>query len=209
MTPPRRGLLLVLSSPSGAGKSTLSRRLLDVESDIALSVSATTRAPRSGEIDGRDYHFVTAAVFDDLVQTDALLEWAHVHANRYGTPATPVRAALSAGSDVLFDVDVQGTKQLRSRAPADVVSIFILPPSMAELERRLRARAQDAPDVIEARLARASEEITHWDAYDYVFVNDDLDACFARIRAVLAAERLRRDRQPGLTDHIRQLTGRA
>ena len=202
---PRRGLLLVLSSPSGAGKSTLSRRLLATESGIAMSVSATTRPPRAGEIDGQDYRFVSPARFDALIGEEAFLEYATVFGNRYGTPAGPVQAALSAGSDVLFDIDWQGTQQLRQRARDDVVSVFILPPSMPELERRLRARAADEEGVIERRMARAADEISHWDGYDYVFVNDELDRCLQDVRAVLAAERLRRARQPHLIDFTRAL----
>ena len=202
---PRRGLLLVLSSPSGAGKSTLSRRLLATETGIAMSVSATTRPPRAGEIDGQDYRFVSPARFDALIGEEAFLEYATVFGNRYGTPAGPVQAALSAGSDVLFDIDWQGTQQLRQRARDDVVSVFILPPSMPELERRLRARAADEEGVIERRMARAADEISHWDGYDYVFVNDDLDRCLTDVRAVLAAERLRRARQPHLIEFTRAL----
>ena len=207
---PRRGLLFVLSSPSGAGKSTLSRRLLAEETGIAMSVSATTRPPRAGEADGRDYHFVTPERFDAMLADDAFLEWAHVFGNRYGTPAAPVQSALSRGSDVLFDIDWQGTQQLRQRARDDVVSVFILPPSMPELERRLRARAADEEAVIARRMARAADEISHWDAYDYVFVNDDIDRCLADVRTVLAAERLRRMRQPRLVEFTRTLMeGRA
>lgn len=202
---PRRGLLFVLSSPSGAGKSTLSRRLLAEETGIAMSVSATTRPPRPGEVDGEDYHFVAPERFDAMVADEAFLEWAPVFGNRYGTPAAPVQAALSRGSDVLFDIDWQGTQQLRQRARDDVVSVFILPPSMPELERRLRARAADEEAVIARRMARAADEISHWDAYDYVFVNDDIDRCLADVRTVLAAERLRRMRQPRLIEFTRTL----
>ncbi len=203
--PARRGLLFVLSSPSGAGKSTLSRRLIEAETGIAMSVSATTRTPRGGEVDGSDYHFLTSERFDAMLAEEAFLEWANVFGNRYGTPARPVHTALSLGSDVLFDIDWQGTQQLRQRARDDVVSVFILPPSMRELERRMRARAQDEEDVIQYRMERAAYEISHWDSYDYVFVNDDLEHCLSDVRAVLAAERLRRVRQPRLIEFIRKL----
>lgn len=201
----RRGLLLVLSSPSGAGKSTLSRALLNAETGIAMSVSATTRLPRAGEVDGREYRFLTAAQFDAELGRDAFLEWATVFGNRYGTPAAPVEHALSVGSDVLFDIDWQGTQQLRQRARDDVVSIFILPPSMGELERRLRARAADDAAVIAARMARAADEISHWAEYDYVLVNREIDTCLADVRAILSAERLRRVRQTWLSGFTRTL----
>ena len=205
----RRGLLLVLSSPSGAGKSTLSRALLATETGIAMSISATTRAPRPGEVDGREYHFVSPERFEAMVRDGAFLEYATVFGNRYGTPAAPVEAALSAGSDVLFDIDWQGTQQLRQRARDDVVSIFILPPTMAELERRLRARAADDPAVIAARMARAADEISHWAEYDYVLINQDVDECLGDVRTILTAERLRRARQTGLVWFTRGLEGRA
>ena len=195
-TPRRRGLLFVLSSPSGAGKTTLSRRLLALDPDIALSVSATTRPPRPGEIDGKDYHFISPGQFAAMAAGGELLEHATVFGNRYGTPAAPVLAALAAGTDVLFDIDWQGTQQLRgSDAVTDLTSVFILPPSLSELERRLRQRAADRADVIEARMAGARAEIAHWDEYDYVLVNDDPDRCLGELRAVLTAERLARRRQ--------------
>ena len=207
MNPVRRGLLLVLSSPSGAGKSTLSRALLAHEQGIAMSVSATTRPPRAGEEDGREYHFLTPARFDAMLADNSFLEHARVFGNRYGTPAAPVTQALSDGSDVLFDIDWQGTQQLRQHARDDVVSVFILPPSTAELERRLRARAADDDDVIAARMARAADEISHWAEYDYVLVNTDVDECLAQVRAILTAERLRRTRQTGLAAFTRTLEG--
>lgn len=195
----RRGLLIILSSPSGAGKSTLARRLLTSDPDVAFSVSATTRAPRPGEVDGREYHFVDRARFQAMIDGADLLEWAEVFGNLYGSPLAPVEAALTAGRDTLFDIDWQGGQQIRnSRLGADVVSIFLLPPSMTELHRRLRARAQDSDEVIRGRMARAMDEISHWAEYDYVLVNDDLDVTDARIRAIVTAERLRRDRQTGL-----------
>ena len=210
MTFTRRGLLFVLSSPSGAGKSTLARRLLAAESGIAMSVSATTRAPRPGEQDGREYHFLGAAAFDAMVADGGFLEWAHVFGNRYGTPAAPVRALLSQGSDVLFDIDWQGTQQLSQSAPHDLVRIFILPPGMVELERRLRARAADSDAVIASRMARAADEISHWSEYDYVIVNDDLERCLADVRTILAAERMKRVRATGLVGFARDLVeGRA
>ena len=203
----RRGLMLVLSSPSGAGKTTLSRSLLGEEADLAMSVSVTTRPPRPGEVDGRDYHFVGDDRFEAMVTAGDLLEWAKVFDHRYGTPRAPVEAALSGGRDILFDIDWQGTQQLKAQAREDVVSIFILPPSIAELKVRLTLRGQDHPEVIERRMARAAGEISHWAEYDYVLVNDDLDACLMQIRTILAAERLRRPRQPGLVPLVRGLLG--
>lgn len=203
----RRGLMLVLSSPSGAGKTTLSRRLLAEEPGLELSVSATTRHPRAGERDGIDYVFVSPGRFDSLVAEGAFLEWAEVFGNRYGTPRAAVEAALALGQDVLFDIDWQGTQQLKAHARMDVVSVFILPPSLADLRARLEQRAQDPSAVIEARMARAAAEISHWAEYDYVLVNDDLERCLAEVRTILAAERLRRDRQTGLTDLVRRLLG--
>ncbi len=206
--PPRRGLMFVLSSPSGAGKTTLSRRLLTDDPDITLSVSATTRSPRSGEIDGRDYWFVAADRFAAMVQGDELLEWATVFGNRYGTPRGPVEAALHEGHDVLFDIDWQGTQQLQQTdAASDLVRVFILPPDLAELERRLQGRATDPADVIAARMARARDEISHWGEYDYILVNDDAEQCLAELRAILKAERLRRKRQLGLADFVRGMLG--
>ena len=201
----RRGLMFVLSSPSGAGKTTLSRLLLKDEPDVALSISVTTRPMRPGEIDGRDYHFIDRARFDAMVKSDELLEHAEVFGNQYGTPRKPVEAALSAGRDVLFDIDWQGTQQLRDKAGNDLVSVFLLPPSVAELERRLKARAQDSDEVIRSRMARATHEMSHWAEYDYVLINRDLDEAFERVRTILAAERLRRSRQPGLFDFVSAL----
>ncbi len=206
----RRGLMLILSSPSGAGKTTMSRRLLAEDPGIAMSVSVTTRPPRAGEVEGVDYSFVSSAEFDRLVAEGALLEWAEVFGNRYGTPRAPVEAALAAGRDMLFDIDWQGTQQLRqSNAGADLAAIFLLPPSMRELEDRLRRRNADPEEVVRSRMARAAGEISHWAEYDYVLVNDDADACLAAIRTILAAERLRRVRQRGLAEFVRDLERQA
>jgi guanylate kinase len=201
----RRGLMLVLSSPSGAGKTTLSRKLLEVDPGVELSVSVTTRKQRPGEIDGRDYHFIDAARFDAMVKGGELLEWAQVFGHRYGTPRAPVEAALASGHDVLFDIDWQGTQQLREKADHDLVSIFVLPPSMADLERRLRRRAQDPDEVIRARMATAADEMSHWAEYDYVVINTDVDRAFREMQTILAAERLKRERQTGLSDFVRRL----
>ena len=201
----RRGLMLVLSSPSGAGKTTLSRRLLESDPAVALSVSVTTRKPRPGEVDGRDYHFIDAARFDAMVKGDELIEWARVFDNSYGTPRRPVEDALAHGRDVLFDVDWQGTQQLREKSRADLATVFILPPSIDELERRLRARAQDSDDIIKDRMAKAADEMSHWAEYDYVIINTEVDRAFAEISAILAAERLKRERQTGLSDFVRDL----
>src|SRR5215475_6148400 len=201
----RRGIMLVLSSPSGAGKTTLSRRLLELDSAIALSVSVTTRPKRSGEVDGRDYHFIDQARFDAMVRGGELLESARVFDHCYGTPRAPVQAALAAGRDVLFDVDWQGTQQLRDHAEADLVSVFVLPPSVTELERRLKARAQDSDDVIRGRMSKASGEMSHWAEYDYVIINRDIDRAFDDVCAILSAERLKRVRQTGLSDFVRRL----
>ncbi len=201
----RRGLMLVLSSPSGAGKTTLSRMLLKADSAVELSISVTTRPRRPGETDGRDYHFIDTPRFDAMREKGELLEWAHVFGHRYGTPRTPVERVLAHGRDVLFDVDWQGTQQLREKAPKDLVSVFVLPPSVAELERRLRSRAQDSDDVIRTRMARAADEMSHWGEYDYVVVNRRIDDAFADVRAILAAERLKRERQTGLSDFVRDL----
>jgi guanylate kinase len=201
----RRGLMLVLSSPSGAGKTTLSRRLLEVDRSVQLSVSATTRPQRSAEVDGRDYHFVNRARFDEMVRKGQLLEWAEVFGHRYGTPREPVEQALARGQDVLFDIDWQGTQQLREKARHDLVSVFLLPPSAEELERRLHTRAQDDDDVIRARMAKAADEMSHWAEYDYVVINRDLDDAFAEIHAILLAERRKRERQPGLSAFVRSL----
>ena len=206
----RRGLMLVLSSPSGAGKTTLSRGLLEKENEedpgkLELSISVTTRKMRSGEIDGRDYHFIDRRKFDQLVDKDALLEWAEVFDNYYGTPRGPVMDALAAGRDVLFDIDWQGTQQLREKARGDLVSVFILPPSIPELERRLHQRAQDDYETIHRRMAKAADEMSHWAEYDYVVVNRDIEQAFGEVKAILAAERLKRERQPGLSDFVRGL----
>lgn len=200
--------MFVLSSPSGAGKTTLSRRLLTEDGDITLSVSATTRPPRGDEVDGTDYYFVSPERFAAMVADDELLEWATVFGNRYGTPRGPVEDALHAGRDVLFDIDWQGTQQLQQTdAASDLVRVFILPPDLAELERRLQGRATDHPDVIASRMARARDEISHWGEYDYILVNDDADLCLAELRAILKAERLRRKRQLGLADFVRGMLG--
>jgi guanylate kinase len=201
----RRGLMFVLSSPSGAGKTTLSRLLLRGDRNVELSVSVTTRPKRRGEVDGRDYHFIDRARFDAMVEARELLEWAEVFGHRYGTPRRPVIAALRAGRDVLFDIDWQGTQQLRETARDDLVSVFILPPSVRELERRLKTRAQDSRDVIGARMGKAAGEMSHWPEYDYVIVNKDKNHAFAEVRAILAAERLKRERQIGLSDFVRSL----
>jgi guanylate kinase len=201
----RRGLMLVLSSPSGAGKTTLSRKLLEADPGVELSVSVTTREQRPGEIDGRDYHFIDAARFDAMVKGGELLEWAQVFGHRYGTPRAPVEVALANGHDVLFDIDWQGTQQLREKADHDLVSIFVLPPSMADLERRLRSRAQDPDEVIRARMATAADEMSHWAEYDYVVINTDVDRAFREVHTILAAERLKRERQTGLSDFVRRL----
>jgi guanylate kinase len=201
----RRGLMLVLSSPSGAGKTTLSRMLLAEDRGVTLSVSVTTRKMRPGEVEGRDYQFIDRRRFDALIEKDALLEWAEVFDNYYGTPAKPVMDALAAGRDVLFDIDWQGTQQLREKARNDLVSVFVLPPSVPELERRLRSRAQDDYETIHRRMAKAADEMSHWAEYDYVVINRDLDRAFADVKAILAAERLKRERQPGLSDFVRGL----
>jgi guanylate kinase len=201
----RRGLMFVLSSPSGAGKTTLSRLLLEREAGLTMSVSATTRAKRPAEQDGRDYHFVDAARFEAMVKNDELLEWATVFDNRYGTPRGPVEAALSRGQDVLFDIDWQGTQQLREKAHADVVSVFILPPSAVDLEKRLHSRAQDSASVIRGRMSRAAHELSHWAEYDYIVVNHDIEEAFAEIQSILKAERLKRERRTGLTAFVRDL----
>jgi len=202
----RRGLMLVLSSPSGAGKTTLSRKLLEVDTAITMSVSATTRAPRKGEEEGRDYFFVSPSMFQQMADGDAFLEHALVFGNHYGTPREPVQLALAKGRDVLFDIDWQGTQQLRQRAGDDLVSIFVLPPSHDELERRLRARAQDAEDVVAERMAKAAGEISHWAEYDYVVINDDLDSTLDKVRTILDAERMKRGRQTGIPAFVGKLT---
>ena len=201
----RRGLMFVLSSPSGAGKTTLSRLLIERMTGLKMSVSATTRQKRPGEVDGRDYLFVDKARFEDMVEGNELLEWATVFGNRYGTPRAPVEAALSAGEDVLFDIDWQGTQQLREKARADVVSVFILPPSAADLEKRLHTRAQDSDDVIRGRMSRATHELSHWAEYAYIVVNQNVDDAFAEVQSILKAERLKRERRTGLTEFVRAL----
>ncbi|MGA7789697.1 MAG: guanylate kinase [Xanthobacteraceae bacterium] len=201
----RRGLMFVLSSPSGAGKTTLSRMLLRVDRKVTLSVSVTTRPKRRGEVDGRDYHFIDRPRFDAMVRKGELLEWAEVFGYCYGTPRRPVIEALRAGRDILFDIDWQGTQQLREKARDDLVSVFILPPSVIELERRLKRRAQDSKTVIGSRMAKAAGEMSHWPEYDYVIVNRDKSQAFSEVRAILDAERLKRERQIGLSDFVRRL----
>ncbi|AUH35450.1 guanylate kinase [Paracoccus tegillarcae] len=202
----RTGLLIILSSPSGAGKSTLARRLMQWDDSLSFSVSATTRPPRPGELDGQHYHFTTPAEFRDQVAGDQMLEHAEVFGNLYGSPRAPVEIAMRAGRDTLFDVDWQGGQQIRASAlGGHVVSIFVLPPSLPELERRLRSRGQDSDEVIVGRMAKSRAEISHWAEYDYVLVNDDLDQTEADLRAILTAERLRRDRCAGLGAFVKQL----
>jgi guanylate kinase len=201
----RRGLMFVLSSPSGAGKTTLSRMLLKADRSVELSVSVTTRPRRPSEVEGRDYHFIELARFETMVRTNKLLEWAEVFGYRYGTPRRPVEKALGAGRDILFDIDWQGTQQLREKARDDLVSVFILPPTIKELHRRLQRRAQDSRAIIVSRMAKAADEMSHWPEYDYVIVNRDKDEAFAQVRAILAAERLKRERQIGLSSFVRAL----
>ena len=201
----RRGLMFVLSSPSGAGKSTLARLLIERMPDLSMSVSVTTRPQRPGEIGGRHYHFIDKERFDAMAKNRELLEYATVFGNHYGTPRRPVEEALSAGHDVLFDIDWQGTQQLREKAGSDVVSVFILPPSAADLERRLHTRAQDSDEVLRDRMSRAGHELSHWAEYDYVVVNRDVDAAYAEVATILKAERLKRERQTGLSAFVRSL----
>ena len=205
----RRGLLIVLSSPSGAGKSTISRMLLAADGEVEMSISATTRPKRPGERDDVDYHFVSDSEFDRLVAEGEFVEWAPVFGYRYGTPKAPVKAALKAGRDILFDIDWQGTQQLQAAMGEDLVRIFILPPSMAELERRLHARGTDSEQVIADRMARAASEISHWPEYDYVLVNRDTAECLTEVRAIVAAERLKRGRQVGMVPFVRDLVANA
>src|SRR5437763_5767601 len=201
----RRGLMFVLSSPSGAGKTTLSRLLIERMPGLKMSVSATTRPMRPGEVDGRDYFFVDTPKFETMVTKGELLEWATVFDHFYGTPRAPVEAALTAGQDVLFDIDWQGTQQLRAAAEQDVVSVFILPPSAADLEKRLHTRAQDSDAVIKGRMSRAAHEMSHWAEYDYIIVNRKIDDAFADVQSILKSERLRRVRQIGLVEIVRDL----
>jgi len=201
----RRGLMLVLSSPSGAGKTTLSRKLLSEDRGLELSISVTTRPKRRDEMDGRDYHFIDLDAFNRLAGGGELLEFAEVFGHRYGTPRAAVEKALATGRDVLFDIDWQGTQQLREKARSDLVSVFVLPPSVPELERRLKTRAQDPDEIIRSRMANAADEMSHWAEYDYVVVNNDLDRAFLDLRAILAAERLKRERQTGLSAFVRGL----
>jgi guanylate kinase len=203
--PVRRGLMLVLSSPSGAGKSTLSRLLLQEDRDLSLSISVTTRQRRPSEVDGVHYHFIDPARFKAMRERGELLEWAEVHGNLYGTPRGPVELALASGGDVLFDIDWQGTRQIAEAMPNDIVRIFVLPPSMAELRARLERRAEDGVDVIGRRLANARTEIGHWEEYEYVIINDDLQRSLGMTRTILTAERQKRARQPGLVEHVARL----
>ena len=203
----RRGLMLVLSSPSGAGKTTISRALLDSDDELSMSVSVTTRPPRPGEVDGNDYFFVSNDEYQRMVLEGELLERAKVFGNFYGTPRTHVQKVLSSGKDILFDIDWQGTQALTASTRDDVVTVFILPPSHAELERRLRGRAQDSEGVMQNRMARASDEMSHWPEYDYIVINDDIDESIARVRSIFTAERLRRSRQPGLVEFVNGLRG--
>ncbi len=197
--------MFILSSPSGGGKTTVARRLLEEDGEIAMSVSVTTRPPRAGEIDGVHYFFIDQAEFDRMVESGELLEWAVVFGHSYGTPKAQIKTGLKTGQDFLFDIDWQGTQQLYQRMETDVVRVFLLPPSIEELEARLRGRAKDSDGVIQDRMSRAVSEISHWDGYDYVVINDDLDDCFAKVQTILDAERMRRARQTGLVDFTRDL----
>ncbi len=205
--PRRRGLLIVLSSPSGAGKSTISRMLMAADSEVTMSISVTTRPKRPGETEGVDYHFVDDAEFDRRVAAGEFVEWAPVFGYRYGTPKGPVKAALKAGRDILFDIDWQGTQQLQAAMGEDLVTIFILPPSMDELEQRLRKRGTDSEQVIRERMGRAGGEISHWPEYEYVLLNADTETCLAEVRSIVAAERLKKSRQFGLVTFVRDLIG--
>lgn len=201
----RRGILLVLSSPSGAGKTTITRALATADPQLAVSVSVTTRPPRAGEIDGTHYRFISREEFEAMAAAGELLEYATVFGNRYGTPRAPILAALDAGTDIVSDVDWQGTQQLKEKARADLVSVFVLPPSLDALEQRLRRRAQDSDEVVRARMVKSSDEMSHWAEYDYVVVNQDLDESVRRVRAILDAERARRERQVGLAEFVNRL----
>jgi guanylate kinase len=201
----RRGLMLVISSPSGAGKSTIARTLLETDRQIGLSVSVTTRQRRPSEVEAVHYHFKSVREFERLRDSDALLEWAEVHGNFYGTPREPVEQAMAEGRDMLFDIDWQGAQQLQEKMSADVVSIFVLPPTMTELQSRLHRRAEDSEEVIQTRLANSRAEIAHWREYDYVIINDDLNAAFDAVQSIVKAERLRRDRRHGMFDFVREL----
>jgi guanylate kinase len=203
--PRRRGLMLVLSSPSGAGKTTISRKLLERDTNLHMSVSATTRPKRPGEVHGRDYHFTDLTSFELMRNKQELLEWAKVFGNYYGTPRAPVTKALNAGQDVLFDIDWQGTQQLAEQARSDLVSVFVLPPSTAELERRLRGRAQDSDEVVSQRMAKAADEMTHYEEYDYIIINRDIEESAQAVQSILDAERRRRHRQIGLNDFVKSL----
>jgi len=203
----RRGLMFILSSPSGAGKTTIAKRILAQDDDIRLSVSYTTRPIRPGEVDGRDYYFIDPEEFNRKVEEGGFLEWAEVFGHFYGTPKAELKIGLKAGHDYLFDIDWQGTQQLYQRMEVDVVRVFLLPPSIGELERRLASRGTDSAKVVAARMARAHSEISHWDGYDYVVVNDDIDECFAKVTGILHSERMRRARQTGLVDFVRELMG--
>src|SRR5471032_1302843 len=201
----RRGLLLVLSSPSGAGKTTITRRLIERDPELGISVSVTTRALRAGEIDGEHYRFIDAANFEHMVETGELLEHAVVFGNRYGTPRGPVEARLASGRDIISDIDWQGTQQLQESVRSDLVSVFVLPPSMAALQKRLESRAQDSADVVRQRMAKSADEMSHWAKYDYVIVNEDLADSVDQVQAILTAERLKRERQAGLADFVNRL----
>ncbi|MXO91925.1 guanylate kinase [Pontixanthobacter aquaemixtae] len=201
----RRGMLFILSSPSGAGKTTMSHKLLGADEEIKLSVSVTTRPPREGEVDGIDYHFVSDTKFEEMVRNDEFYEWAHVFDHRYGTPKGYIRQGLKEGQDFLFDIDWQGTQQLYQKDQQDAVSVFLLPPSLAALRSRLETRALDSAEVIEGRMRRARDEISHWAEYDYVVINDDVDECFVKVREILHAERMKRTRQTGLIPFVREL----
>lgn len=201
----RRGLMFILSSPSGAGKTTIARKLLEHDRELGLSVSYTTRPPRAGEVHGKDYYFVDRAEFDRKVEAGDFIEWAEVFGNCYGTPKAEIKAGLKGGQDFLFDIDWQGTQQLYQRMESDVVRVFLLPPSIEDLESRLRGRATDSEEIIRGRMDRARSEISHWDGYDYVVVNDDIELCFQKVRGILDAERMKRQRQTGLVDFVRGL----